>query len=379
MRVLHLLSSTGFHGAENMAAALIRGLAADGVENYLGMFRSHEGSNLELLDAVEEVIVGGKVFNCRGKFDWRVIFALRRFIREHRIEVVHSHKYKTNFYAAAACIGLKCVRISTCHNWLGVSAKMRFYAALDKRLLRVFDRSVGVSEEVTAELGKYIARRRVTKVDNGIDMARFDGSISKSVAKKALGLGDHPTVGFVGRLTRDKAVSHLLRAVRLLRQAGTTVDLLVVGSGEREQELKDEASALGIAAHVHFLGRRDDTPALYAAMDVFALPSVKEAFPMVLLEAMAAAVPVVATRVGDVSYILQQGACGKLVEPGDIDALRAAIAEWLCDPDTARQTALAGQHRVRQYFSSAAMAARYKALYLDAFRERALVEEASSG
>ncbi|MGB7543159.1 MAG: glycosyltransferase, partial [Burkholderiales bacterium] len=299
-----MLSSTGFHGAENMAAELIRGLSAEGVENYVGTFWNNESSNTEIIRAAGDAVRDAVVFKCRGKWDWRTVFSLRNYVQKHRINIIHSHKYKTNLYAAVSSLGLRCLLISTCHNWLLTDAKLRLYAALDKRVLRAFDKIVGVSQEVLDELRRHIAHEKTVKIDNGVDIAKFSGRISKHEAKARLGLLDRRVVGFVGRLSRDKAVSSLLRAVELLKDQAISVDVLIVGEGEQEVGLRTEADALGIGERVHFLGQRHDTPQLYAAMDIFVLPSLKEAFPMVVLEAMAAGVPVIATRVGDIPYIL---------------------------------------------------------------------------
>lgn len=369
MRVLHLLSSTGFHGAENMAAVLVRRLAANGVQNHVGVLRSYGDSNLQILDAVRD-IAHGHVFECRGRFDWRVIGALRRYIRWHDVDVVHSHKYKTNFYAVIAGLGLGRTLISTCHNWLGTSSKMRLYAALDKRVLAVFDKVVGVSDEVADELRRHVAARKVEKIDNGIDIDRFDPLPAPADAKRALGVGDRPVIGFVGRLTNDKAVSVLLRAVHKLGRR-RPVKLLVIGDGKDSAALKQEAQALGVHDSVEFLGHRTDTPRLYPALDVFVLPSRKEAFPMVVLEAMACAVPVIATRVGDVPYILQYGACGRLVDVDDVDGLCRALDSVLSDPIAAQQLGAAGQQRVHERFSSQIMARHYQALYAQSLQQRA--------
>jgi glycosyltransferase involved in cell wall biosynthesis len=365
---LHLLSSTGFHGAENMAAELIRGLSARGVENYVGTLRSREDSNTEIVDAVRDVVRDAAVFQCQGRADWRVLFALRRYVQEHEINVVHSHKYKTDFYAAIACRGLRCVLISTCHNWLLTSTKMKFYAALDKMVLKAFDKAVGVSSAVADELRRHLGDGKTAKIDNGVDTARFTGAISRHEAKAALGLLGKPTVGFVGRLTPDKGVASLLRAVRLLRNNGTPVEALIVGEGEHRDALQREARELGIDGSVRFLGQRRDTPALYAAMDVFVLPSRTEAFPMVVLEAMAMGVVVVASRAGDIPYIL--GKDGVLVDPEAVAALSAAIQGLLLDEGVAREKASAGQQRVREHFSALAMARRYHELYAEAWERR---------
>lgn len=365
MRVLHLLSSTGFHGAENMAAELIRSLSAEGIENHVGTFWSGEKSNTDILLAVHGDVKLATAFRCRGKWDWRTVIDLRSYLRKHRIDVIHSHKYKTNLYAAVARIGQRCVLVATCHNWLLTDPKLRLYAAFDKRVLRKFDKVVGVSQEVVDELRRYVPRDRTARIANGVDLEKFSRSSSRADAKARLDLRDRRVVGFVGRLSRDKAVSVLLQAAKLLEDQAMPVDVVVVGDGEQETHLRKQTATLGIARRVHFLGRRHDTPELYAAMDVFVLPSLKEAFPMVVLEAMAAGVPVIATRVGDIPYIL--GDVGKVVNPGSVEQLAKALHQLLADEAAAREMAAAGYQRVHDHFSSAAMARNYRQLYSDAW------------
>jgi len=365
MRVLHLLSSTGYHGAENMAAELIRQLSECGVENYLGVFHSNEGSNTEIVNAVDGSVRDAVVFQCHGRWDWRTVRVLRRYLRAQRIDVVHSHKYKTNLYALIASTGIRCGLVSTCHNWLGTSVKMRLYATLDKWILRGFDRVVGVSGEVVAELMRWLPAEKVVKIDNGANVVRLEQKLTKSQAKAVLGLGARPVIGFVGRLTADKGVSYLLQAVRQLAKQGQFVDIMIVGDGDQENALRSEVDRLGMSERVHFFGKRNDTPNLYAAMDVFVLPSLKEAFPLVVLEAMASGLPVIASRVGDIPYILWNGECGVLVEAGDFLGLAANIQKLLGDWSATQLMALAGQERVRNLFSSAAMARRYHDIYLD--------------
>jgi glycosyltransferase involved in cell wall biosynthesis len=240
---------------------------------------------------------------------------------------------------------------------------MRLYAAIDKRVLKAFDRVVGVSERVAGELRRHVGPAKTVKIDNGVDLARFDGSVSADEAKKALGLGPRAVVGFVGRLAPAKGVSQLLRAVRSLGDRGIELDVLVAGEGEIKRELRSEAQALGLSERVQFLGRREDMPRIYAAMDVLVLPSFEEAFPMVVLEGMAAGVPVVSTRVGDVPYMLDEGRCGILVEPGTVAELGEAIRGLVADRARARQIASAAQRRAREHFSSRGMAGRYKEVY----------------
>lgn len=363
MRVLHLLSSTGYHGAENMAAELIRQLSVQGVNNHLGVFRSSDRSNLDILEVTQGHIENGTVYDCRGRLDIRTVFALRKYIVSHDIDIVHSHKYKTNLYAFLANIGLRKKLFSTCHNWLGDSLAMRFYAWLDKRILRNFDMIVGVSNEIRDELKKHVPHDKIMKVGNGIDIQKYNKLVEKNKAKRELHIDNKQVIGFVGRLSPEKGIGYLLRAVSNLINEGLNVCAMIVGDGEQVGALREEARALHMADRVIFTGNRNDTPMLYAAMDVFVLPSLQEAFPMVILEAMACGVPVVATRVGDVAEIIEPNTSGLLVEARDVTALQDAIKEVLTHKDAAARMSEAARTRTEQKFSSVAMAKQYYSLY----------------
>lgn len=364
MRVLHLLSSTGYHGAENMAVELIRQLAKLGVENHIGAFRNHAASNLVAVATARPSLAGSQIFECQGRVDVRAVLALRRYIAHHRIDIVHSHKYKTNLYALLARPGLSCRLVGTCHNWLSETRALRFYAWLDKRVLRGFDAAVGVSDDVTAELHRHLEKPKVSKIGNGVDTARYRRTADRNSAKRALGFApNRKLVGFVGRLTRDKGVSYLLQATRRLAGRGQAIDLLIVGDGEYSETLKSEAASLGLAGNVTFAGQRDDTPAIYSALDAFVLPSRQEAFPMVVIEAMACGAPVIATCVGDVPQILEHGRLGLLVPPEDAASL-ADTLEWALTAEAEIETMAArARTQAGSAYSSAAMAARYQAVY----------------
>lgn len=363
MRVLHLLSSTGFHGAENMAAELIRQLSVQGVDNHLGVFRSSNRSNLDIQAVTQRYIKNSTVLDCHGRFDVRTVFALRRYINRHDIDIIHSHKYKTNLYALLANSGLRKKLVSTCHNWLGQSLAMRFYAWLDKRILRRFDMVVGVSSEIVAELSQHLPPHKILRIGNGIDIQKYRRPVSRDEAKRQLHIGNRNVIGFVGRLSPEKGIGYLLHAVSNLIKEGLDVCTIIVGDGEQAGALKDEARVLQIADHVIFTGNRSDTPMLYAAMDVFVLPSLQEAFPMVLLEAMACGVPIIATRVGDVAEIIEPDTTGMLVAMKDVIALQNAIKKMLTHPAEAERMSLAARAQVEQRFSSATMANQYSVIY----------------
>lgn len=361
MRVLHLLSSTGFHGAERMAASLVRSLERRGIGCHVGTFRSGPQSNLEILGAVRDCGAQGVVIDCHGRFDRTAARRIRDYALAAGIDVIHSHKYKTNLYAYLAVRGTELRLISTCHNWVNTNLTLRAYGVLDRFVLRGFDAVVGVSQSVLDQLGRP-GRRRLECIPNGIDVARFQGTLSREEARARLGLPAGPLIGFVGRLSRLKDVPTLLRAFAALASPVPAV-LAIVGDGEERTALEREAQRLGIAGRTHFLGECSETFTAYRAFDLFVLPSLEEASPLVVLEAMAAGTPVVATRVGSIPEVLDEGRCGYLVPTGDAPGLAERMAAVLADPAGQRRVSAAAVARVIERYSLESMIDRYIGLY----------------
>lgn len=348
-----------------MATELTRQLHALGATVDVGIFDNNGRGDRKILEVAAPYIHRGVVLPCRGQFDRSTIAALRQYIREQKIDVIHSHKYKTTFYALLARRGTGCRVVTTYHNWLGDTLPLRLYAALDKRLARFCDAAVGVSEPVTQELRRYVPTARAHYIGNGVDTDVFRRSLPLPDAKRALGLPENSQVlGFVGRLSAQKGISYLLRALATTEPADRAdTHIVIVGDGEQRAPLTEEARALGLAERTHFLGTRHDTPGIYSAFDVFVLPSEVEAFPMVVLEAMSCEAPVVATDVGDVARIVDNGTTGHVVPVRDVNALREAFCKLLNDPATAQRMGRAGRERVAQHFSSTRMARTYLDLY----------------
>jgi glycosyltransferase involved in cell wall biosynthesis len=365
MRVLHLLSSTGVHGAETMTLELGRQLRLLGVAPHLALLQTAGPAASEIARHAEVWAESCTVIPCNGRVDLSAVGHLRKILRAQGIDVVHCHGYKPDLYGLLARRGSRVSLIATCHNWLGSSLSMRLYAALDKRVLARFERVVAVSGPVEKELRRYVPAQNVRRIGNGIDTARFAPLRDRVSARKALGLPERTTVGFVGRLTREKGVVTLLRSMArvVVERATPEVQLIIVGSGPERQQLQSEAEAAGLSGLVHFLGERSDLPQLYNAMDMFVLPSLQEGFPMVILEAMAARVPIVATPVGDVAMMLDEGRAGRLIPLNSTAELASALLELLKEPARAHALATTAHARVSARFSSAAMARSYLALY----------------
>ncbi len=368
MRILHVLSSSGFYGAESMAAELIRQLNRRGLVCHVGVFDNAGRGDRQAIGATQTPADRSLIIECRSQFDGRAVQALADYTREHRIDIVHSHKEKTTFHALFARRRAPFGLLTTHHNWLTDDWKQRLYGMIDKRVSAFCDARVGVSQPVVAELHRHGRRQTVHYIPNGVDPGHFARRNERARARTALGLGDLPVLGFVGRISAMKGLHTLFDAVA---QIGFPVQLLLAGDGDERPALERKAQSLEMADRVKFLGRCADPRVAYEAMDLCVLPSFEEAFPMVLLEAMACGVPVLATRVGDVPVIVEEDVTGWIVPPADVGALRDSIQRLARDEVRLRQAGSLARERVSSTFSSALMAERYASVYERVLETRA--------
>ena len=372
MKVLQFLSTTAFHGAEAMTAELVRQTSALGVENHLALLDNGGASDRTLIDKLGPVLTDHCLLPCRGAFDRQTFGALNAYLHRHQIDVVHSHKYKTNFYAIPVCRASGRAIVSTYHNWIDGSFTLRAYSAIDRQLARFASVSVAVSSPVRELLARHVAPDRLLQLDNGIDVERFCPAAMREPRPEAIvDLAPRTLViGCVGRLSEEKAPDRLLRTVAGLPREGTWC-LVFIGDGPMRAALEADAAALGLADRVRFVGHQDDTARWYRAMDVFVLPSHLEAFPMALLEAMASGATVLSSRIGEIPRILDGGRCGQLVEAGaSLEAWTAALAQVLGDAGLRVRLAQAARERVVREYSSRTMAERYVQAYHQALGDK---------
>lgn len=241
----------------------------------------------------------------------------------------------------------------------------------------VYDAELGVSQKVAENLDRRpLARlfgRRGMVAYNALDFSRFSGSGSPDAPAVRRNLGIPAgayVVGTVGRLVRQKGLDVLLQAAATVAAARSDIYFLIVGSGELEDRLRAQARQLGVDDRVCFAGARPDVEAILPALDLFVSSSLWEGLPTVILEAMAACVPIVATRVSGTVELVEDGATGVLVEPGNATQLAAAILRTVEASQPARAMAARAREFALARFDIQAVARQHEALY------RRLVEAA---
>ncbi|HEX7599189.1 MAG TPA: glycosyltransferase [Polyangia bacterium] len=281
--------------------------------------------------------------------------------RRQGVTVVHAHNPQALIYAALAGKAVDAAVVYTCHGENSLSPGRLWLT----RLASLFvDAYVGVSPRIACRAHRHheCSESKLRTIENGVDLSTFHPD---SEARRALRAElDLPPqawlVGTVGRLVPDKDPEVLLRAAAPL--LGPDAGLVFVGDGPLLSSLRALAAEHPNGRWVRFLGARQDVARLLAGFDIFALSSCTEGLPLALLEAMATSLPIVATSVGGVPDVLQDGVSGRLVPKGDPAAMRAALAQLRGHPAEAASLGLRAREE-SQRFSSIIMAQRYLDLY----------------
>jgi glycosyltransferase involved in cell wall biosynthesis len=300
--------------------------------------------------------------------DYLSFLKVARILRVERPDVIHTHNTQPLMDGTAGV--LLTGRIGIVHTDHGRQfPDKRRYMLAERWLSRRIYRVVGVSEDTSRQLVRWekIDPARVMTIPNGVDCGDRSGAEGKAELRSRIGVGGAgPVIGAVGRLSEEKGVGWLLRAMPAVLAREPAARLVVVGDGPEEPDLRALVSELGIGRSVTFLGPRGDVARLLAAFDVYVLPSLREGLPMAILEAMAAGLPVVASSVGGVPSVVEEGVTGLLVPPKDPDRLAAAICSALVDDRLRLSCSVTGPRLVRSRYSTAAMTRQYERLYREA-------------
>jgi glycosyltransferase involved in cell wall biosynthesis len=299
--------------------------------------------------------------------------ALAAHLVEIRPDVIHNHMYRAELVGTRAAIALGEVGhrrpyiVSTVH-----SSRVR--SEEDREMLRVLtprmDQLIAVSTAIEAKLvteGRTAAPIR--RIYNGVDLSRYENQEPCCTLPEEYGMEPgSQIVGVVARLEPEKGHPTLLEAWPAVLRSAPDAYLLIVGEGSRRDALEALARDLRIAHRVVFTGRRDDVPAVTAALDVAVLPSYREAQGLSILEALALSRPVVASNVGGIPEMITDGLNGLLVPPHDPDALAAAVVRLLVDHSFADTLGRAGHDMVHDRFDISVMVSLVQQIYEDGAR-----------
>jgi glycosyltransferase involved in cell wall biosynthesis len=367
MRVLHIIDSGGIYGAEIMLLHLMEAQVNLGIEPILASIGISGESEKPIEVQARHRGLRVESFRMRPGPNWRGALAIVHFGWCAGVHLFHTHGYKGNILFGLLPKRLRCLPVvSTVHGWTwtGGWGRIGLYEWLDGFSLRFVDRVVLVNDAMMSHPRiKRLRPSRIAIIANGIQLTSSkseDRELRSDIMRFAQ---QGFSIVAVGRLSPEKGLGTLLKVVADIVRAGEDLRLIFLGQGELLPELEQQARELGIIDRVFFAGYVEYARNYLGYFDLFCMPSLTEGLPMALLEAMAAGIPIIASRVGGIPEVLDQGRAGILVEPASFESLKGAILKVVRQPQAIQKLVEEAQRRVDRMYSSSAMAEGYFTLY----------------
>ena len=379
LRILHVVGDSRFGGAAHIILGLGRVAQAEGwqvdvltTDPLFQKAAEQQGVGVVPLDAIRRVI--------RPLWDARGLLRLRRLLRSEQYDVVHTHTTKAGFVGrlAARLAGVPVV-LHTVHGFAfheGSPASIRlFYSALERCASDWCDTIVSVSEfhrRWAIRLGM-CAPERIVAIPNGIVEPARSASTHSAQLRKELEISGNDRIALtIGRLAPDKGLEYLIQAAAMLPPA-SQIHIVIAGEGPARQFLTQQAVRLKVVDRVHFIGFREDVGDLLSACDLVVLPSLREGLSISLLEAMAAAKPIIATTIGSQREIAAHGEMAWLVPPGDAKALRDAMSRLIEAPASMARLAVNARMIYQNRYTEERMLRSYRQLYVELLNRKGLI------
>jgi glycosyltransferase involved in cell wall biosynthesis len=355
--IIWMIDRLGPGGAEQLMPTILTNLVKEGFNIRVCVLRvRHENPiahELERLGLPVDLVL---VPNLRHPFN---LFRILRYLRKHHPQILHTQLEFSDILGtiAAKLLGIPCV--STLHTLDIYEEKKSATWRLKLRwfVLRNYcDKILAVSNKTRRHHleGGRLGEKKVITLYNGLDISRFkkpDESIQHEV-RQSLNLPPIRQIMITVAVLREpKGIQYMLKALPAILDKNPNSHYLIVGDGDYGASLRDLAAGLALHEHVTFAGRRTDIPALLSIGDVFVLPTLKDALPTVLIEALAAGIPIVASNVGGVPEIVEDGVNGLLVSPENPAELTRACLQILQNREFASQIIQAGNAFVQQRFN----------------------------
>lgn len=348
MNVLFYTDTPSFGGAEKQMALLAKHLKLLGCSVSLAC-----GAYSTLSDKLDDLKTYYKTYHLPilHKHDPRHYTALKKMLQKNSFDLIHIHLWNPGScrYAFWAAKNAHIPIVTTEHDPFELTGMK---GLIKRRCLAKTDQIIAISMDNYRQLvqSDELLKKRINLVHNGIEADMYTDNMDKA----SIGVKDgEPILTCIAELHPRKGHKHLIRAFKMLQADFPALHLFLVGKGPEESVLKAEAESV---TNVHFLGWRNETPQILRASTIFVLPSLREAFGLVLLEAMASGVACVSTNNGGANDILQNGVSGLLVPPANSTALADAIRKLLRNPSLKADIEKAALERVKTQFTADVMA-----------------------
>jgi glycosyltransferase involved in cell wall biosynthesis len=378
LRILFVTKSTG--GVAEYVRQLVKGLDRDEFQITVACLSENGpefAAELAQIPNVDSFSLSMNRYKVDPFSDTRVLFALARHLRQEKYDLVHAHASKPGFLARLAAIGTGIPVLYSPHCFAfhaGANPmSATIVAALERLAARYFTaRIVAIADGERKLAQKYNvgSDELFVTVYTGIDVRLYQQFVDKATLMASLNVPvNAPLVGTVGRLSRQKSPLDFVRMAAIVHKRLPDVHFVWIGSGPLKDPTYQLSTELGLNGVLHFAGHRTDIPALLQCMDCFVLPSLWEGFPIVLLEAMAAGAPIVATNIPGNDEAIRSGVDGWLVPVRNSIGLAESVVDLLTTLQRAKAFGGSSRQRVEQKFAPGTMLDGLASLYRQVAQE----------
>jgi glycosyltransferase involved in cell wall biosynthesis len=369
MNVCHLISGDLWAGAEVQTFTLLESLAGEGNIN-LSVIVLNEGT---LADKLKRRNIDTIVIDETKNDFVQIHNKLKSLLIDKSPDILHTHRYKENILGAR--LKKRCRIKFLCQTVHGLTEsftgsrrlKMDFYSRLNQYYTkRYFDRIIAVSEDIKGQLAEYYNPDKIEVIHNSVDLEKIKPVGRRKEIREEFGIDDDTIViGSAGRMVPVKGYEILLESARILLEDRNDVYFLLAGDGPQKNELEKLAENLKITDRFKFVGFRDDIYDFLDSLDIFVMTSHHEGIPIILLEAMALEKPIVATSVGGIPEIVDNGLSGLLVSPGNPNKLTVAYNEIISNHKLRKKIEMQSKITINERFTGKIQIQKILRLYTD--------------
>lgn len=364
--ILHLRDTYEIGGPGKTILETFRAIDRSRFQLHLGIFlRRGETPDSPFIKEAKRIGMPLHFITGFHQYDLRMALKINEVAKVEQIDIIHAHEVKSDVIAYLASRLRPIPIVTTLHGWIGNSLKGRLFIALDKRIVRGFDRVIAVSRQIERDLLEAgVPESKIRLLHNAIVVEKYRRTGARGVLQEVVGCPvEGPVIASVGRLSPEKGHADLIEALALVKQAGHKVSFVLIGDGPTRQSLLRQIEKLGLRDCVHLPGYVQAPQRLLEEVDLMVLPSHTEGLPNAALEALLMEVPVLATRVGGTPEVITDGEMGRLVAPHSPSELADGILEFLASPESWKQMARRGKKTVETHFDFRARTRKLEAIY----------------